>query len=130
MLKRLSRIGLAIMVLGSLQLARAQKMTEFYIPIGQSPRVSGSQSIIGTIETINAPERRLTMTDAQGRYTVQVTERTQIWLDHSALKIRNQYGSFASLKPQLRVEVKYEESARSDQITAEWIKVEIREGRQ
>lgn len=31
--------------------------TELSIPIGQSPGVSGIQTIIGTIESVNAPDR-------------------------------------------------------------------------
>lgn len=128
MLTRFTRIGLVLVVLASMQLARAQKQTEIFIPLGESPGVSGIQTLIGTIETVNPSDQSLVMMDAQGRYTVQVTDRTQIWLDRSAMKLHNLYGSFASLKPDLRVEVKYEANESRQRVTAEWIKVQIRDG--
>lgn len=130
MLRQLTRIGLAIVVLGSIQLAQAQKQTEIYIPIGKSPGVSRTHTLIGTIETVNLPDRSLVMRDEQGRYTVKVTDRTRIWLDRSAMKLHNQSGSLTSCQPDRQVEVKYEGSAPGEQVTAEWIKVQIRDGQQ
>jgi len=128
MLTRWIGIGLALVMLAGLQLALAQKSTELYIPIGQSPGVSGVQTIIGAIESVNAAARSLIVTDERGSATVQINDATQIYLDQSALRTRNQTGSLDALQPERRVEVKFTESARQDQVTAEWIKVEMRQG--
>jgi hypothetical protein len=117
-----------MVMLAGLELALAQKSTELYIPIGQSPGVSGIQTIIGTIESVNAPDRGLVVTDEQGSATVKISDKTQIWLDQSTLKTRNQSGSFDALQPKRRVEVKFTESTWQAQVTAEWIKVQMGEG--
>lgn len=128
MLTRWIGISLAIVMLAGLRLALAQQSTEIYIPMGQSPGVSGTQTIIGVIESVNASDRSLIVADAQGRATVKVIDETQIYLDQSALKARNQSGAFDALQPERRVEVKFKESARQAQVTAEWIKVAMGAG--
>ena len=128
MLTPFTRIGLALLVLGSMQLAQAQKQTEIYIPIGKSPGVSRTQTLIGTVETVNLPDQSLMMRAEQRRYRVQITNRTQIWLDRSAIKLPNQPTSLASCQPERQVEVKYEGSEPGEQVTAEWIKVQVRDG--
>lgn len=126
MLKPWIGIGLAVLVLGGLQLAVAQRSTEIFISIGKSPGVSETLTIIGTIDAVSGPNQNFTVSEGEERYTVKVNEGTQIWLDNSALDIGNKNGSFADLQPARRVEVKYREPERRVQVTAEWIKVEMR----
>ncbi|ETW95657.1 hypothetical protein [Candidatus Entotheonella palauensis] len=127
MLKSWIGMALAVLALGGLQLAWAQKSTEIYIPIGKSPGLSETRTIIGSVVSVSAPEQRFTVAEGQTNYTVQVDSETRIWLDQSALNTANRNGSFDALQPERRVEVKYKESERQAQVTAEWIKVEMRQ---
>lgn len=115
--------AVAVVLLGNISFAHGQKAAERFIPIGQSPGVSGKFAHVGEIESVDAAKRRLTVRgEADRRYTATVTGRTRIWLDRSKLKLAAQTGGFADLKPGRRVEVKYEDPARPG--AADWIKVE------
>lgn len=94
-----------------------QMMTEQFIPIGESPGLSGNYSDIGRIEAVDPAARRITLA---GR-SIAVTPRTRIWLDRSALEQTNVRGRFADLRTGRRAEVKYEDETR--RVSAEWIKV-------
>ena len=98
--------------------AQAQKTTEQFIPIGQSPGLSGKVTYLGTIDAADSATRSVM---ADGR-SVEVTERTRIWLDRSGARQANVSGSFDDLQAGRRVEIKYEDEARRER--AEWIKVE------
>jgi hypothetical protein len=102
-----------------------QKATEIFIPVGKSPGLSGKYTSIGKITAIDTLNRTITVADSSESYNVKITERTQIWLDKSKLKLTNQKGAFADLRKELLVEVKYEENQRQDKSSAEWIKVQI-----
>lgn len=102
--------------------APAQKTTEQFIPIGQSPGLSGQVTYLGTIEAADSAARSVT---AGGR-SVLVTERTRIWLDRSGAKRPSVAGSFDDLQAGRRVEIKYEDDARRER--ADWIKVEAAAG--
>lgn len=116
---------LLVALLASFSFAHGQKQTERYIPLGQSPGVSGKSTRIGTIEATDPKARTVTLALADRRHTVAVTERTRIWLDRSRLKQTALSGSYGDLRPGRRVEVKYEDPQRAR--IAEWIKVEITE---
>ncbi|NIO08614.1 MAG: hypothetical protein GTO40_11635 [Deltaproteobacteria bacterium] len=105
--------------------AHGQKMTEIYIPIGQSPGLSGKLSIIGRIDAINAQDQTIVIVDSSGQHTVKITGRTKIWLDKSKLRQSNHRGSFADFQKGLTVEIKYEDPERKAGHDAEWIKVQI-----
>lgn len=108
--------------------AHGQKATELFIPVGQSPGLSNKVTVIGTIDAIDAPGRTLAIAGPSGRWRATITDRTQIWLDRSKLRLTNQTGTFASLRKGLVVEVKYEdpEGREKGQGPAEWVKVQIR----
>jgi hypothetical protein len=112
---------LAAVLMAGVSFAHGQRQTERYIPIGQSPGVSGKSAWIGTIAATDPKARTLTVTLADSRYTVAVTERTRIWLDRSRLKQTALNGSYSDLQPGRRVEVKY--SGARGEGAAEWIKV-------
>lgn len=103
--------------------AQAQKMTEQFIPIGQSPGLSQKYTSIGEITQVNPQQRTITIADPAGPRTVKITAKTHIWLDRTKLKQPNLFGKFADLQRGRRVEVKYEDAERRD--VAEWVKVEI-----
>jgi hypothetical protein len=94
-----------------------QMMTEQFIPIGQSPGLSSTDTAIGEIEAVDAAARTIIL----GGRSIAVTARTRIWLDRSALRQTNTAGGFADLRRGRRAEVKYEDKTRRE--TAEWIKV-------
>ncbi len=127
MLKLLARIGITLTLLVGVPCVHGQKATEIFIPIGKSPGLSGKYTTIGKIDTVNAQDQTITMTDSSGSYTIKITDRTQIWLDNSKLKSTNRKGAFTDLQKGLLAEVKYEDSARKDKGTAEWIKIQMTE---
>jgi hypothetical protein len=127
MLKLLMSIGVTIALLIGVPCAYGQKATEIFIPLGKSPGLSGKYTTIGKIDTVNAQDQAITMTDSSGSYTIKITERTQIWLDNSKLKSTNRKGTFADLRKGLLAEVKYEDNARRDKGVAEWIKIQMSE---
>ena len=116
-------IAVAIVLVGAIAPARAQKATEQFIPIGQSPGISQKQTTISEIVDVDPRQRTLTITEGSARRTVKTTEKTRIFLDRSRLKQTNLEGSFADLQKGRRVEVKYLDPSRRD--VADWVKVEI-----
>ena len=119
----LSRVAVTIAALCAVPHAHAQKMTEQFIPIGQSPGLSQKYTSIGEIIQVNPQARTITIADPAGPRTVKVSAKTHIWLDRSKLKQTNLVGGFADLQKGRRVEVKYEDAERRE--VAEWVKVEI-----
>ena len=103
--------------------AHAQKATERFIPIGQSPGLSGKYTIVGTVSAVDVQDQVLSVTDALGSYSVKLTERTQIWLDRSKLQLTNLKGTPQDCREGVRVEIRYENDDRNR--PAEWIKVEV-----
>ncbi len=104
-----------------------QEATEISIPIGASPGVSETASIIGKVATVDQQNRTLSISDSAGTYAITITDDTHIYLDRSKVQKANQPGSLSDLKTGLTVEVKYMEPARSPSVTADWIKVEVPE---
>ncbi len=120
----LTTIALVIALLASVADGRAQKATEQFIPIGQSPGLSSIATDVGTIAAADPGSRTITL-DPSGR-RLRVTERTRIWLDRSGFGQTNRPGRFDDLEAGQRVEVNYEDDTRRE--TAEWIKVVPRTG--
>jgi hypothetical protein len=116
--------GVLMACLASLSPAHAQKATEQFIPLGQSPGLSGVHTLIGRIEAVNPPSRTVTLALEEKKETIIVTERTHIWLDRSPLGLSNVKGSLADLIPGRLAEVKL---AAPNQQEAEWLKVEVKE---
>ncbi len=127
MLKLFKGVVVAITLLWGLLPVYGQKAAEIFIPVGQSPGLSGKYTSIGKITVIDVREQTIAVADSAGSDTVKITERTQIWLDKSKLKLTNQKGAFADFRKELLVEVKYEDNQRQDKRAA-WIKVQITEG--
>lgn len=126
MLKRFLAIVVAAGALGSAFEAVAQEATEMYVPIGQSPGISGKTSVVGNVQALNAAARTLTVTGPSGTQTFVITDKTRIWLDRSAGKQANRGGSLADLQQGRRVEVKPQ--AAGARATADWIKVQVPAG--
>jgi len=119
----LSGLGVAIALMVAMFQVHAQKETERYIPLGQSPGVSQKYTSIGEIADVDQQKQMVTIVEPAGRRTVKITEKTRVWLDRTKLKQANLAGSFADLQKGRRVEVKYEDPERRQ--VADWVKVEI-----
>ncbi len=108
-------------LLAGVPVIRAQKATEQFIPIGQSPGLSSIVTDIGAVAAADDTARTITLDPAAGGRRVEVTEQTRIWLDRSGLGKGSVEGRFIDLKAGRQVEVKYQDDTRREK--AEWIKV-------
>lgn len=107
--------------------ALGQKATEIYIPIGQSPGLSGKHTLIARIQALNAADRSMTVMDPAGAVTtVRPGAQTLLWLDRSKLKLPNRKGTYTDYRTDMRVEVKYVNNDRQAGLV-EWIKAETAE---
>ncbi len=120
-------VGVAVLLWGSSPYAHGQRATEMFIPLGQSPGLSGKVTVMGKIEAIQTKDKTIAVAGPSGSLTAKVTDRTKIWLDRSKVRLTNQTGTFADLKKDLVVEVMYEGAERRDKAPADWIKVQITE---
>ena len=126
MLKCLMRVvGIGVLLWSVTSYVHGQKATEMYIPLGQSPGLSGKYTLIGVIERINIQEQTISVVGPSGTQIAKITDRTKIWLDRTMLKLTNLKGSFADLRKGRKVEIKYEDPEHKE--SADWIKVQITE---
>ena len=112
--------GALVALLASTPLAYGQKAAEQFIPLGQSPGLSGKQTLIGRIEAVDPLRGSITL--AGEGHQVRVTPTTHIWLDRSLLQLANASGGMADLIPGRRAEIKFTDTNRRE---AEWVKVEL-----
>lgn len=122
MRKGLIGFGAAIAILLGASPTLGQMMTEQFIPMGQSPGLSGKYTEVGEIRQVDVEGRTITLGGAAGGRAVAVTEQTRIWLDRSKLQQTSIAGGFADLRKGSQVEVMYEDDKRRQ--AAAWIKVE------
>jgi hypothetical protein len=120
---RYLRLAIVVVLLGGSLEASAQEATEMFIPIGQSPGLSGKGSMIGTLESVDRGKGMVTISSPSGTQTVRFTDRTHIWLDRSLQKQPNQNGTIADLQQGRKVEIKLRKG--EPKAVAEWIKVEV-----
>lgn len=113
----------SILVLGMVSSVYAQKATEMYVPIGQSPGLSGKHTAIGTVDSLDALRGIMVVADSNRTYLVRFTDETEVFLDRSPLREPNTYGSIRDCRKYSIVEVKFRENKVGD--TAEWIKVRV-----
>lgn len=124
---RRAPIGIALLLalLGSNSLAHGQEATERFIPIGQSPGVSGRLSTIGTITAVDAASHQVDVVAPDGSVNVRITDSTRIWLDRHARGLPPATGSFGDLREGLRVEVRYTDAETRER--AAWVKIDASE---
>ncbi len=113
--------GWCLLVLMLALPATAQQTTERYIPIGQSPGISGQLSTIGTIDEFDAGGGILQVDGSDGRKTYRLTAQTRIWIDRSATRRASLVGNRDDLAAGRLVEVMHR---RDDPQLADWIKLE------
>ena len=125
-MKRLFVLAAATIFTLGVSDALAQRSTEMYIPIGQSPGVSGKSTAMGTITKLKLPEQLLSCSYGSTTISAKITAKTRIWIDRSKLKLPNLKGSLQDCTPGRLVEVKYINNVRSDAGEADWIKIEAK----
>ncbi len=123
MMKRMIFVAIIVGLLGMLSHAIAEKTTELYIPLGQSPGLSGKLTVIGKIEQVDRQNGALILSDASGSYDVKVTDNTTVFLDRSKLDQKNEYGTLADCKKGMMAEVRFVDDDRGH--PAEWIKLQV-----
>jgi hypothetical protein len=124
MSRRCITLFLLALLCGSVSISHGQEATERFIPLGQSPGVSGKTTLIGSVGTVDSNAKSLAVQSSAGAaaQAVKLTPTTRIWLDRSAAGQSAVAGTMADLRPGRRVEVKFaDERNRS---AAEWIKVD------
>lgn len=104
--------------------ASAQQATERYVPIGKSPGLSGVATVMGTVEALDLPQRRLTLRAASGLRQLEVTDETRIWLDRSSLGETNLPAELSECREGRTLEVRLAAGGE----VAEWIKIRAPEG--
>lgn len=96
----------------------AQQATEVYIPVGQSPGVSASESLIGTISAVDHESYEMTVS-VEGRSTVvAMTSKTRYYLDRNRDRKVNTTGGLDDCEIGRRVEIKLDVDGKVD-----WVKV-------
>jgi hypothetical protein len=123
MLNRYLGLAILFVTLGGALGAHGQEATEIYIPVGQSPGLSGKSSLMGTLDSVDTGKRMVTVSSPSGARTVAFTERTSIWLDRSLQKQPNRSGAMADLQQGRKVEIKLRKGEPKP--VAEWIKVQV-----
>jgi len=123
-MKRRLVLGAGLLALAA-GAALAQRAAERYIPIGQSPGLSGKHTLIGTISAVDVKARTLTCTYATGTVTMRVTDSTQIWLDRSKDRLPNLTGTLADCIAGRTMEARYLNDERKAGAEAAWIKVQV-----
>lgn len=115
LMKQASAVLLIAFVAG---LSSAQQTTERYIPIGESPGVSMSQSVVGTISSVDASSHQMTINSDGSSTTVTLTTKTLYYLDRSHAKRSNGMGGYEDCEIGRMVEVKANEDGAAD-----WVKI-------
>lgn len=117
------RAAVVASLLLCLGVAHGQQATERYIPLGQSPGVSGKTAMMGSVLGYEGEHLIVAAPAYPQPQRVRMTPATRIWLDRSASKQSSLGGSVTDLRPGRRVEVRLGDAARRD--SAEWVKVAI-----
>lgn len=113
--------GVTIFILSLTQGLFAQYTAEVFIPLGQSPGLSGKHTMLGTINAVNIQNNTLSIGNSSGLTNLKVSAGTQIWLDQSQLKLNNRKTSIQQLKKGMQAEVKFIKNEKNGAV--EWIKV-------
>lgn len=120
------RILLACLLLISAPAALAQQAAEQFIPIGQSPGLSGRVTLLGTIRSADPATGQVRIDlDRGGSRVIRVEAETRLWMDLSQRRESNRRARMADLQPGRRVEAMPHAGSPDH---AEWLKVELPSG--
>ena len=110
---------LAILAMSWLSVAQAQKATERYIPLGESPGLSEDESILGNITAVDYETMSVQVRNARGSKTVRMADSTRYYIDRTKSDKPNRLGTIYDCKIGTRVEIKFFADA-----TVDWIKIQ------
>jgi hypothetical protein len=103
----------------------AQKAAEQFIPLGQSPGLSGVATLLGTIRSVDPASNTITIDlDKGGVAVIGMGPSTRIWVDRTAARKSNRVGNLDDLLPGRTLEA-MPKPEKTDQ--AEWLKVKVLE---
>ncbi len=102
--------------------AQAHPGTERYIPLGQSPGVSGKGAMMGTVVGYEGDMLIVISPAYPTPQRARMVPASRVWLDRSAAKQTTLVGAVTDLKPGRRVEIKFADGARRDSV--EWVKID------
>src|SRR5438132_11384048 len=91
-------VGMSVLLGGGTPAPSAQEMTEQFIPVGQSPGLSGKYTVIGKLQPVNAREQICSVATAVGIVNAKISERTKRCLDRSLLRQPHVKGTIADRK--------------------------------
>ena len=120
---------MVLLLLATASAAHAHKATEIYIPIGRSPGLSGKVTVTGFIATVDDHTMVMSVKGADGGWRAVVTDRSKIYIDRSAQRRPNRYGTMDDCKPGHFCEIKYVSGdaaalrRRGEPREIEWIKI-------
>lgn len=105
--------------------ALGQRATELYIPIGESPGVSGAATVIGEIAAMDRDSSTMTVKSEGTTFEVEIVATTKIYIDRSRQEKRSTLGELSDCQQGLVTEVKRKsgEEGQGSTFEAEWIKV-------
>lgn len=114
------RIVASVLVIALIQVRTAdgQQTTERYIPLGKSPGISASRSLIGEILDLDYDTYAMTVAAGKRTATVTMTPDTIYYVDRSHIKKTNATGSFEDCTVGQRVEVYLDDRGK-----VVWVKV-------
>jgi hypothetical protein len=112
---------LALVAFGIAGHLAAQETTEQFIPIGESPGVSGEESIVGEIVAVDNRKQEVLVSSGERRLTFKVERDTRIYLDRSDQRRENTETDFAACRVGRMVEIK---PHQDDATIASWIKIQ------
>ena len=108
----------AVLWFGFATLGNAQQATELYIPIGESPGLSGVKTAVGAVNQISA-DSFILETEAAAQ-EIQIAPTTIIYLDRSSIRQPNTTGTINEITPGATVEVRFIEDISGN--PADWVK--------
>jgi len=106
-----------LLIVGSA--AVAQQATEVYIPIGESPGISGVDSIIGSISSVDTDRYRVTISSAGESRTITMKSTTRYYVDRTRSREKSDSGSFEDCSVGRRMEAYVDAEGN-----AIWVKIE------
>ena len=117
-------VAAIVLSLAGLTAAEGQRTTEQFIPVGQSPGLSGVVTYIGEIVAVDPGARSLTMRrpGESGAVTVTVGPDTRIWIDRSSIGLPNLTGSVSDLNAGDVAEIYFRDPEQRR--GAVWVKVQ------
>ena len=106
-MKTFRNLLFAFFILGIAFISYGQKSTEMFIPIGQSPGLSGTETLYGEITALSITDSTCTISTKDGDKTITLVGHPKVYLDYSKIKQRNKYGQLNDIELGRIVEMKY-----------------------